>query len=603
MKNSLTDNRFKTVHKDQNGQMLMIAVVVIGFVLVNTLLIISGAMIFSQSTNYRVKSSQALNLAEAGVDKALASLNATGGNYSGEQETFIGEGSYSVSVLSEGNIKTITATGYIPSRDNPDARRTITVMAALGAGIAFNYGIQVGDGGLEMNNHNTINGSIYSNGNIITGSNNNRITGDIWVAGGVESEPNQQTDCIDISCDDFIFGRNVNGDNRLDVAQSFRPSITEKFNKFSIKLKKFGNPSNVTVRVMGDNNGSPSRNSVLASGTLNSSLVTSEYGWIDVSMTTSPTLNANTNYWLMIDTSSDSNNYWSWQKDLNQSYTLGQPKWSPNWNTGNPTWNTFSPPGDLSFRAYPGGGSTFVNGNNGLVVEGDARANTIRNMMVNKDAYYQVIENTTVVGTSYPGSSDPPSQTMPVSDANISEWKQAAEDFSSTTGNITSCPGTLGPGKIIGNIDLSGCTVTIGSPIWVTGNFILSNGNTFRLSTDYGASSGVIVVDGITEFGNNNSLEGSGSEGSVLMVLSTYDSKTTLAPAISIKNTGNNGQLYAGEGIIEVSNNNSFKELTAWRIVLNNNITLNYETGLANTFFSSGPSGAYSLIRNTYRIE
>src|SRR3989338_2263858 len=49
-------------------------------------------------------------------------------------------------------------------------------------GISFNYGMQVGQGGILMKNDSTIEGSIYSNGNIV-GVNSANATGDVWVAG------------------------------------------------------------------------------------------------------------------------------------------------------------------------------------------------------------------------------------------------------------------------------------------------------------------------------------------------------------------------------------------------------------------------------------
>ena len=78
--------------KYQSGQILVITLIVLAFVIINTLLLLSGSLNFSFSSQYTVQSNQAQQLAEAGIDKAVASLNAYP-SYSGESETFIGPGS------------------------------------------------------------------------------------------------------------------------------------------------------------------------------------------------------------------------------------------------------------------------------------------------------------------------------------------------------------------------------------------------------------------------------------------------------------------------------------------------------------------------------
>lgn len=564
--------------------------------------VIAGAQIYSANTVYSTNAEVATALAEAGVDKALASLNKTGGSYLGETETTLGEGSYSVTITStDPATKVIEATGYVPSKVNTKAKRTIKITSSRGVGVAFVYGVQVGEGGLEMGEHNLVTGSIYSNGNI-TSDDDNEITGDVWVAGGPQPDPDQSHDCDGANCTDFMFGKNVNGENRLDVAQSFKPAGSGVLNKVSIKIKKFGSPPDVTVRVLQDAGGKPDKNAVLTTGTLYASLVTSSYGWIDITFNTSPAVTANTAYWLMIDTASNSSNYWSWQNDLAQSYTRGQPKWSPDWQVKTPAWNGFN--GDLSFKTFMGGAPTSIRAERDLKVDGNVHANTIEKLTIGKDAYFQTIISSTVAGTQHPGSADPPPKVFPISDANVTEWKRQAEANGVITGDITSCVTTLESKKIVGNLTLdNNCNITVKSPVWITGNVTLNNNHTFRLSSEYGTTSGVIVVDGTVTLKNNNHLEGSGTGSSILMMLSTYDSRSNGLPAIDIKNNGNTGVFYASTGIIQPGSNNNFKELTAWGIRLISNSTIDYETGLSSTLFTSGPSGTYSLVKGTYQVK
>ncbi|MBI2599690.1 hypothetical protein HYW43_02090, partial [Candidatus Daviesbacteria bacterium] len=151
-----------------------------------------------------------------------------------------------------------------------------------------------------------------------------------------------------------------------------------------------GTPPDVTVRILQDKDGRPDKNAIIAYGTLYSSLVTTEYGFIDVTFNSSPAVSQDTLYWLMIDTTSNSTNYWSWQNDLAQSYLRGNPSWSANWSVGNPTWDAIN--GDLSFQSYMGGAPTSIRaGSNKMTVGGSVHANTIENLDVTKDAYYQTI--------------------------------------------------------------------------------------------------------------------------------------------------------------------------------------------------------------------
>lgn len=592
----------------QKGQALVLAIVVVGMVLINTLVIISGSQIFSQNTNYTLQASQAVNLAEAGIDKAVASLNVTAGSYNGEVETPLGPGSYSVTVTSkDASTNIVTATGYVPNKTNPKAKRTIQIETSKGTGISFIYGMLSGNGGIAMGNGSTINGSVYSNGNI-TGGNNSLVTGDVYVAGGTQPSPDQQTDCVSPSCSDYIFGKTVAVQDRLDVAQSFRPSTTGVLNKVSFKLKKVSLPANPTVKIMADNNGAPNKSSVLASGTLLADRVAEQYpvgsGFIDVTFSSSPNLTAGTLYWIMIAAQTlDSSNYWVWSEDTLQSYTRGFPAWSSDWQAKkNPVWTAIA--GDLGFQTWMGGVVTSIEMGNGSRVNGSVHANTIEGITIGKDAYYQTISGSTVNGASYPGSSDPPPVAMPISAANISDWQAGAERSGVTTGDITGCPASLGPGKIVGNVTTgSNCTITVTTPIWITGNLTFGNSAIFKMNPSQGASSGVIIVDGTTVFANSDNLLGTGANGSYLTLLSTYDSQARGGQAISTGNSSITGILYAPFGVIALANNANFKEAVGWKLTMGNGTILTYDSGLISTFFSAGPSGSFSVIKGTYQLK
>ncbi len=608
------------------GQILVIVFVALGLVLFTVLSIIAGSQIYFSNTFYSVNAEKAIALAEAGVDKTLATLNKTGGNFSeNDLEVSLGSGygSYSVKVTStDAATKVIESSGYVPNRDKAKVKRTIKIKTSRGVGVAFNYGIQVGEGGMELGNSNLIKGAIYSNGSIIAG-NGNIITGSVFVAGGAQPTADQQVECIEGNCPDYEFGKSVVGENRFDVAQSFKPSISEVLNKVFIRIKKVGTPLDATVRILSDSSGKPNKNGVLATGNLAQTRVTDEYGWIDVGFFSLPALVADTAYWLMISTTlPNTNNYWVWQKiDLNQSYNRGEPKWSADWKTGNPAWTSIT--GDLSFKTYMGGAPTVLRGgNNKMDVYKEAYANTIENLVIGEDAYYQTITNSTVSGVSHPNSADKPPEVFPISDANVTDWKRQAGDCDTSlnncqnvlTGDITDCVSTLGsnnpsnpnkPGvKIVGNVNFnSGCRTTVKSPIWITGDLTLNSNNIFTLDSSYNETSGVIIVGGKVTLNTNNHFNGTGVGSSLLMVLTEYDSRIDGVDAIAVNSNGNTGVYYASTGIINPGTGNSFKELTAWKIRLINSSEIDYETGLSSTLFTSGPSGAYSLVKGTYQVK
>lgn len=588
-----------TKQLNQRGQLFILSLIVVTLIMVNSVLIINNALTTKTSSNYSSSEVQAIHLAEAGIDKAIEALNRTAGSYNGEAETQLGDGSFSVTVTSvDASNKFIDATGYIPNKADPRVRRTVRTQVVKGAGTSFNYGVQVGEGGLQMQNNARINGSVYSNGNIVM-TNGSRIAGDAYVAGGTQPTANQGSDCTSPNCNDNVFGRLSN--NQLDLAQSFRPSITAVINRVSLKVKKTGAPADVTVRILSDNNGNPNKNGVITSGTLSANLVTGEYSFVDVAFSSAPTLTANTTYWIMVDTSANTNNYWSWSGDSTQGYTRGAAKWSPNWQASNPVWNNIS--ADLGFNIYMGGVVTSITGSNSAVITGNAYANTINSMIINGGAYYQSITNSTV-GSHHPGSVDPPPAVMPISDANLAAWKDEAVGNGTFTGDINGCQATLASGKYVGNITLTnGCITTMQDPIWITGNLMLDNGAVIRLNSNLGASSGVLIVEGTIKLSNNGQLRGTGASGSYLLGISTFDSRTNNVIAIDADNGSSSSILYAPLGSIILKNNANLREVTGWRLFLDNGSTVSYDSGIANLSFTSGPSGEYTPVKGSYKIR
>lgn len=592
----------KLLRLNQSGQTLVLTLIILTAVMVMTLVIISGSLTFFQNARYATERTQALHLAEAGIDKAVASFNSTAGTYNGETDTQLGAGVFSIKITSkDASTSIIESTGYVPNSTSPKAKRTIQIQISKGTGISFVYGMLVGNGGISLGNGSKINGSIYANGSI-TGGNNEIITGDVFIAGGTQATADQQSDCVSPNCADYVFGKNVGGQNILDVAQSFKPQTTAVINKVSLKLKKTGSPPNITVRLLGDSAGKPNKGTVLASGILSANLVTNQYGFVEVTFSTTPLLTADTIYWIVLDTSSDTNNFWEWSKDTIQGYTRGAAAFSPDWQAKNPVWTAVN--GDLGFKTWMGGLVTGISMNSGSIVQGNVHAHSISGVTINKDAYYQTITNSTVQGTSYPNSTDPAPVAMPISDGNINDWQNDAAGYDTTSTPVNGCPTTLGPGKIDASVTITNnCTVTVTTPIWITGNLYLNNASILKMNPSLGASSGVIIVDGQTTFTNSNDLLGTGESGSFLTLLSTLDTPATGLNAIETGNSSITGILYAPKGVVNLANNANFKEIVAYQINAGNNTILTYDSGLISTFFSAGPSGSFSVIKGTYQAK
>ena len=128
-------------------------------------------------------SAQARTLAEAGIDKAVYELNQNG-SYAGESNTALGNGKFSISIADIGSgSKRITVTSSVPNTANPTATKIVQATLGVDSSVAsFYYGVQVGQGGLEMSNSANIIGNVYASGNII-GTNSASIQGGAIVAG------------------------------------------------------------------------------------------------------------------------------------------------------------------------------------------------------------------------------------------------------------------------------------------------------------------------------------------------------------------------------------------------------------------------------------
>lgn len=237
-------------------------------------------------------------------------------------------------------------------------------------------------------------------------------------------------------------------------------------------------------------------------------------------------------------------------------------------------------------------------------------AKTITNSLTDKNAYYQTISNTTVLGTSYPGSANQPAGTFPISDEQITGWETDAAaggtatcDESTYTINGTV---TLGPKKIPCDLSISSnAIVSFAGPVWVSGNITISNNSVIKVASGLSGKTVPIIADKLSnrssssriELSNNTNVQGSGTNSYLLFVSQNNSAETgggTTAIIVSNNLTGA-VLLYAPHGEVLLSNNVRLKEVTAYKLTASNNAEIIYESGLANLIFTSGPSGGYSI--------
>lgn len=570
-------NRINKKLNTSKGAAMMIIVLFFVFISLTILVgIITPTLREFKIAGTNSNSKNAYFLAESGIEDILYRLR-NNKQISASETLTLGDSTATTNITDvSSSQKQIVSLG-----DNSSNQRKVNINVNTGVGVSFSYGVQTGKGGFTMSNGSSIIGSIYSNGPI-TGSGS--VTGSATSANSSALAANQ-TNGSGTPAYDVSFG-NTNGTQ--DFAQSFQISPSEVVNKVRLYIKKVGSPSNATIRIVNDSSGKPST-VTKASGTLSASLVSTNYGWVDVVFSTNPQLDADTTYWIVLDASTSSSKYYVIGGNDN-GYSGGVSKigqYSGTWNNNTPSTL------DGFFELYTGGLTGLISGITiGTGSTGDAYSHTVNNSTVRGNNYCQAGSgNNKACNTSL---SDPVEISMPISDQNILDWKDEALAGGTYTGNysLSGSNGNIGPKKISGDLMVqNNATLTVNGTLWITGNVNISNNATVKLASGYGSSEGVIIVDGTVSIGNNANFQGSGTSGSYVMILTTSNS----SGAINLQNNAGAVILYAANGTINVSNNAGARSLTGYSVNLSNNAVITYDSGLANSNFSSGPSGSWNV--------
>jgi hypothetical protein len=184
---------------EESGIAMIIAVVLLGVMGTLMALVLTVSTHTNFATGHGRSWVQALHVGEAGVNKAIAQLQSTGGSYAG---TFTGateEGTYSVTVTHQArNRFQIDATGSVGTGAGLSATRKIRVSMAPPS--AFKYAL-FSNTTVDTKNNDLITGDVWANQNVIvdqgdtiTGSvtaatgyvqvnNGGTVTGDAWSGG------------------------------------------------------------------------------------------------------------------------------------------------------------------------------------------------------------------------------------------------------------------------------------------------------------------------------------------------------------------------------------------------------------------------------------
>ncbi len=580
--------QLKTQIENSHGQAALVMVLVVMSVL---LIVIAslGLLTYNdlKSIGNTVDSSQSYYVSEAGIEDALYRIvNAKA--YTNSYNLSVGNGSTAVNVSGPITSLVITSNGNVNSR----FRKLEVAMGTsdTASNVAFNYGVQVGYGGLQMDNNSVINGNVYSNGPVVGCNNGCTVTGTAIAATGAGTI-DQDNSSPATPSNSITFG---NANSAQDAEQSFQVSADNQVKSVDLYIKKVSTPGDLTVNITNDNSGSPG-STVYATGTLSASSVTTNYGWVTVTFTTNPQLNAGATYWLVLDGGTSASKYYIW--GANNAYINGA-AYTGQYSGGPYTAQNL----DGYFKLSLGG---VQNGIDSLdIIGADARAHSITNSHVSANKYCQTTDNSPACNTSQP---DPSPQAFPISDANIVAYEAEAQVGGTTSGDVTITTNqSLGPREITGNLTVNGgVTLTVTGTLYVHGYISFGNGSTITLDPGYGTTGGTIVADGYVFIDNLVTFNGSGQTGSYVMLISNNDCNGTNSPtgmscttnnsAMYVSNNAGTVILFTPNGQMRFKNNAGAKEATAFRLYLEENATITYQTGLANANFTSGPGAGYQI--------
>ncbi len=246
---------------------------------------------------------------------------------------------------------------------------------------------------------------------------------------------------------------------------------------------------------------------------------------------------------------------------------------------------------------------------NNMQTGSDARAHTIQSTTVGGNAYYTNIIGGSVAGTKYPGSPDPLTLAMPITDSEVALWEAAAAagtTYNSPCPYVINTTRSIGPAVITCDLNISGNIVlTLLGPVWVKGNITMSNSGQVKIGSAVGKSVAVIADNPADHtlsskiiINNNFSFTGLASPKSYILLVAMASTSpagvVNLAIDVSNSPTGDFA-LYSPKGETKLANSALVTSVAAMMITLKNSAQLSYQEGVASMLFDSGPGGSWDL--------
>lgn len=170
------------------GFALVTVALLLGITFTFTLILVDSVLTGRKAGRAFEQNSEAVSLANAGIDKAIYCMNADSGtncggtygsSYAGEADVAFGDGDFTTTIAGSGNTRTVTSVGTVNGT-------SVTVVADVTTlpsddDMTFSYAIQAGAGGAHLENNAMVTGTIYTDGDIDCQTTNAVITGDAYV--------------------------------------------------------------------------------------------------------------------------------------------------------------------------------------------------------------------------------------------------------------------------------------------------------------------------------------------------------------------------------------------------------------------------------------
>ena len=155
-------------------------------------------------------------------------------------------------------------------------------------------------------------------------------------------------------------------------------------------------------------------------------------------------------------------------------------------------------------------------------------------------------------------------------------------------------------------VDKNSTVWTVTDTVWIEGNLEFKSGPTIESDPAQATRTVLMIVDNESDrtnssqitIANGTNFSAPSSPKAYIMLVSMNEDAENGGSNVAIDmGQSSNGDVivYAGHGEISLANSITLKEVTAYLINMGNNSTIEYESGLINLNFTSGPGGGFEI--------